>query len=179
MVHRLDRDTSGIMLLARTAPAHQELNRQFREREVKKAYHALVCGCPPWQEFLAEFPLRVNADRRHRTRVNFDHGQPAATEFQVLSSCAQAALLEARPKTGYTHQIRSHLAFCGFPIMADPLYTYQNQPPDPGWMPRLALHARQITFVHPISGQLCTFTAPCPADFDTAADHFQNKETAH
>ncbi len=179
IVHRLDRDTSGVILVARTTQAHQELNRQFREREVKKIYRALICGCPPWQEFLAEFPLRANADRRHRTRVDFDRGQPATTEFRILQSCALAALLEASPRTGYTHQIRSHLAYCGFPIMADPLYTYQSQPPDPGWMPRLALHACQISFVHPLSRKLCSFAAPDPADFAAAAARLLEEETAH
>lgn len=179
IVHRLDRDTSGVMIITRTAAAHQELNRQFREREIQKTYHALICGCPPWVDFLADFPLRINADRRHRTRVDFDRGQPATTRLHLLQATSQAALLEAHPQTGYTHQIRAHLAYCGYPILADPLYTFQNQRPDPRWMDRLGLHAVQITFTHPVSGQSLTFSAPYPVDFQTAIDHLQTAQNAH
>lgn len=182
IVHRLDRDTSGLILLARSAAAHRSLNTQFENRQVHKCYHALVCACPPWQEKSTALPLRSNGDRRHRTIVDQHFGKPAVTDFAVLKRLGSYCLLEALPKTGRTHQIRAHLAVLGLPVLGDSLYG--GQPAlylsmlKPGFQPgvhsecalieRCALHARSLEFFHPLIGTLMRLEAPYPKDFNAA-----------
>lgn len=169
LVHRLDRDTSGVLVLARSAAAHHNLNDQFRERLVKKVYRALVAPPPDWKSRSADFPLRKDGDRQHRTVVDTECGKPATTDFKVIERYAPAALLEARPHTGYTHQIRAHLRQLGCPLLADALYRLPESPVfDPPPIGRTALHAYTISITHPISGETLVFKAPQPADFETA-----------
>jgi RluA family pseudouridine synthase len=122
IVHRLDRETSGVLVLARNTEAHRSLNTQFETHQAVKAYHALVAGNPVWQENEVRLPLRTDGDRRHRTVVDRRHGKQAVTRFQVLESFRGWTLLEARPETGRTHQIRAHLSALGLPIVGDRLY---------------------------------------------------------
>jgi RluA family pseudouridine synthase len=165
LVHRLDRETSGVLVLARSAVAHRHLNEQFKTRQVEKIYHALLSAAPGWDTFSADFPLRKNGDRQHRTVVDPQRGKPAFTDFTVMERFAQGALIEARPHTGYTHQIRAHLRQLGCFILGDRLYgcSEPNAPID-----RLALHACSLSFHHPLSNQPLTFTAPHPLDFSDA-----------
>jgi len=161
VVHRLDKLTSGIMVFARTANAHRFLNEAFSRRRVKKVYHALVQGIPPWEEKICKFPLRANADRKHRTRVDRGNGKPSETRFRVLKRNQDAAWVEASPKTGRTHQIRAHLAALGYPILGDTLYG--ARPLDGSEFP--PLHAFSISFPHPESEEEMHFTAPVPNSF--------------
>ncbi len=173
IVHRLDRETSGVFLLARSRASHRALSEAFEGRQVHKAYHAIIIGCPPWEEYQADLPLKIDADRRHRTLVQPAGGKPAQTIFRVIHSVAQYTLLEAMPLSGYTHQIRAHLLALGFPILADTLY---SMPPrqisdlatSQAVISRLALHAYQLDFVHPVTGQQMHLTAPYPDDFRAA-----------
>lgn len=164
VVHRLDKTTSGVMLFARTAEAHRALNLQFDRQEVEKVYHAIVVGRPAWEEQVCQMALRVNVGHHHRTIVDEGRGKPSETRFRVLKRGQAAALVEARPKTGRTHQIRVHLSELGFPLLSDLLY---GAPAHPG-LDRPALHAVSLAVTHPISKQRSVFSAPYPPDFAAA-----------
>ena len=171
VVHRLDKDTSGVMLFARTEAAHRDLNAQFAERKVQKTYIAFSAGTPAWDVYTAHLPLLMDGDRSHRTVADKEKGKPAVTMLCVLRRFSNYTEIEAKPKTGYTHQIRAHLSTIGFPLLGDPLYRYP-----PAWtgpriersslpvITRTALHAFNLAFTHPVSGELLSFEAPLPSD---------------
>jgi RluA family pseudouridine synthase len=176
IVHRLDKDTSGVLLLARSANAHRSLNSQFEQHQVSKLYHALVSGNPGWEEKPINLPLKPNGDRRHRTVIDLDHGKPALTNLKVLERFGPYCLLEAIPQTGRTHQIRAHLSSEGLTIIGDTLYgdkksTFLSALEDRSRhelnekIPRftgMGLHARSLEFAHPDTGQRLKFEAPYP-----------------
>ena len=181
IVHRLDRETSGVMVLARNAEAHKALNSQFESRQVKKVYAALVIGRPDWEQKSLRLPLRVNTGKRHRTAVDPVHGKKAITHIRVAERLVSYSLLEARPETGRRHQIRAHLAHEGYPIACDELYGNQikilrsdvikdregeKNLTEPV-LYRTALHARLIEFFHPSDRKLMNFEAPLPADIQS------------
>lgn len=162
IVHRLDRFTSGVLLLARSAAAHRSLNMQFEQHQIQKIYHAVIIGQPEWESHTVELPLRADGDRRHRTVADACGGRPAATRLRRLQTLGEFCLVEAQPLTGRTHQIRAHLSAIGFPILGDALYG-GGEPSAP--LTRLALHARQLTFQHPLTAEPITIEAPYPRDF--------------
>lgn len=178
IVHRLDRYTSGVMVLARSAAAHRHLNTQFQEHLVKKVYLALINGDPDWDSILVDQPLSINRGRRNRTVVDLQDGRPCATRFEVLQRYGSYALVEAAPETGRRHQIRAHLASLGYPVACDSLYGGQktlhyediipNPPEGAGFseplLDRPGLHARVLELDHPSTGQRATFEAPYPSD---------------
>lgn len=171
VVHRLDKETSGLVLFARTAGAHRNLNIQFQDRKVKKEYHALVRGKVEVEEFAINAPLRVNGDRMHRTTIDFIRGKPASTKFFVLRHLEKVSYVKAIPKSGYTHQIRAHLSYTGHPILGDALYNRKDlefPPLEPAPITRVALHAYKLSFYHPITGEPLTFLVDPPADFQSA-----------
>lgn len=164
IVHRLDKETSGILLVARNETAHRSLNLAFENHQIRKIYHALIFGFPKNKEFIIDFPLRIDGDRRHRTIVDFDQGKPAKSKITILNIFQDCCLAEIRPETGYTHQIRSHLASIGHPILGDRLYKKTNTNPSEV-IARTALHAYQITFIHPTTHSTVTISARYPNDF--------------
>lgn len=191
VVHRLDRETSGVILFARSADAHHALNDQFQNSEARKLYHALVYGAPLWEEQSVDLPLRVNGDRRHRTIVDPGKGRPASTTYRVLERLGPYSWVEARPKTGRTHQIRVHLAAVGAPIAVDPLYGIEepvylsafkrNYTPgareERPLLARLGLHASALTVRHAESGADITIEAPLPKDLRATLNQLR-KHTA-
>lgn len=180
-VHRIDKDTSGIIVYARTPEAQRNLSMQFEKREVQKVYHALVYGHPLWEELHVDLALQPDGDARHRTVANKRFGKPSVTDFRLIGNCGQYSWIEARPKTGRTHQIRVHLAENGLSIVCDPLYSGNQKPvrlseikrkwngdeeEERPLLSRLALHAYKITFKQPSSGETLTFTADYQKDMD-------------
>ena len=180
-VHRIDKDTSGIIVYARTIEAQRNLSMQFEKRQVKKVYHALVYGHPLWETLTVDLPLLPDGDPRHRTVVSKRFGKKSVTDFRLIGTCGQYSWIEARPETGRTHQIRVHLAEKGFSIVCDPLYGGNQKPvrlseikrkwngdaeEERPLLSRLALHAYKITFTHPKTGEEVTFTADYPRDME-------------
>lgn len=158
IVHRLDKDTSGVLVAGRTVAAADHLMRQFKDRGVAKTYLALAKGMVTPLAGLIEAPIA--RDPRHRQRMAaLASGRPAETGFQVLASTAEYSWLVLRPRTGRTHQIRVHLAAIGHPVAGDELYGRRDR-----LAPRLALHAWRLRFVHPATGEQVSFTAPVPDD---------------
>ena len=161
IVHRLDKITSGVMVFARDAETHRTLNIQFEQRQAEKVYHAIVEGIPQWNEKIAKHPLRINVGHKHRTGVSDKYGKPSETRFKVIKRYQEAALIEARPVTGRTHQIRVHAYALGHPLLGDILYGASET----NLIARPALHAHSLTFMHPQSGERQTFLAERPQDF--------------
>lgn len=162
IAHRLDKDTSGVLLVARTAACLAELGRQFRERAVKKQYLALVWGAPRSERGEIGDPIGRHPVDRKRMAVN-PRGRAAVTRYQVVERFRRSALLRVFPETGRTHQIRVHLAAIGHPIVADPLYA-RSRADQPSGLARQALHAEAIGFHHPHSGEPLRLKAPLAPD---------------
>jgi 23S rRNA pseudouridine1911/1915/1917 synthase len=161
IVHRLDKDTSGLILVAKNDRAHRDLQSQFKGREVEKTYLALVHGpvSPPSGEITAA----VGRDSRDRKRMAIAaDGRPAVTRYETLGVYGKHALLACHPLTGRTHQIRVHLAHIGHPIVGDAVYGGRRKPQVP--CPRQFLHAHRIRFRLPATGEKVEFTSPLPAD---------------
>jgi tRNA pseudouridine32 synthase/23S rRNA pseudouridine746 synthase len=173
IVHRLDRGTSGVLLLARSAEAHRALNSQFDQRQVSKVYHALVYGSPKWESRTVDLSLRVDVGHKHRTAIDARRGKPAVTHLRVLERLGAFSLVEAIPETGRTHQIRAHLAALGYPLLADELYGRSPEGDQPPGLGRLGLHAFQLEIEHPLQHTRLHFEAPYPEDFTQALEQLR------
>jgi 23S rRNA pseudouridine1911/1915/1917 synthase len=160
IVHRLDKDTSGLLVVAKTDAAQRALQRQFKDRSVEKLYLALVDGAPPSERGRIEtFIGRDVGDRKRMAVVPESRGRAAVTEYRVRERFAAHTLLEADLLTGRTHQIRLHLAYLKCPIVGDTVYGWRK-PSLP--LKRQFLHAARLTLTLPGSGELRTFEAPLP-----------------
>ncbi len=157
IVHRLDKDTSGVLVVAKHRGAHEALARAFRDRFVFKRYLALTEGHPREGTLIA--PIGRHPVDRHRMHVGGVAPRYAETDFRILATQGPYALVEARPHTGRTHQIRVHLRYLGAPILGDTLYGR----PSPH-IPRQALHAYELRIPHPRTGRILEFLAPVPSD---------------
>jgi 23S rRNA pseudouridine1911/1915/1917 synthase len=168
IVHRLDRDTSGIILVAKNDAAHNGLARQLKERTIEKTYLALVEGTPRPAEGVIEAP--VARDPRNRQRMAIvEGGREATTGYRVIERLRGVSLVEARPKTGRTHQIRVHLAAIGHPIVGDRLYGHGSE-----LVQRQFLHAARIAFTHPRTDERMEFEAPLPDDLRRALERVRS-----
>jgi len=165
IVHRLDAGTSGLMLVAKTDEAHEELVRLLAAREIEREYLALVRGVPPHEDFAVEAPLER---RGTRVRVRRGGGAEAETAFAVAERLQQATLLTARPRTGRTHQIRAHLSSIGHPILGDRAYGGGGDDAKRLGLTRPFLHARRLALTHPITGERLEVEEPLPEDLEAA-----------
>ena len=182
-VHRLDRDTSGVVLFAKSQESHRRLSRMFESREMHKLYWALACGVPDWDHCRCEVPLRRAEGKKGRGRalVDFSEGKPAVTEFSVRDKLGNISWIEARPHTGRLHQIRVHLRILGHPILFDEAYW------DNSWkaeitkkiLPqRIPLHARSLSFQHPFTGQNVEIECPMEEDMRSLLQKLQAEKRA-
>jgi 23S rRNA pseudouridine1911/1915/1917 synthase len=164
VVHRLDRDTSGLLVLARSGAVHAELQKALRERRITREYLALVDGRPPARSGTIDAPL--GRDRRVRTRMSSDTDNPrhAVTHFETEQAFEDATLLRVTLETGRTHQIRAHLLAIGTPVAGDPEYGRAGR----FGLRRQFLHAARLAFEHPVSGETLDVLAPLPEDLVAA-----------
>lgn len=179
IVHRLDADTSGVIVCAKDESAHFKLAEQFEQRGVEKVYLAIVRGRLRDETGVIDKPIGRHPDHYEMQRVH-PEGKPAVTEYEIAERFRKFTLLRLRPRTGRTHQLRVHLAAINHPIVSDRLYSNRpaltlseilEQEPQPGEQPliaRQALHAQKLSFDHPRTGQRLTFEAPLPEDFQRA-----------
>lgn len=158
LVHRLDRDTSGVMVFALTKSAQGSLGQQFEKRQTKKIYVARIAGLLEPREGRVDLPLTVDWPNRPRQHVNHETGRPAVTDWRVVKYLAKETRVRLMPQTGRSHQLRVHMQSLGHPILGDPLYA---EGPARAF-PRLMLHAESLRFRHPETGKSATFSAPCP-----------------
>jgi 23S rRNA pseudouridine1911/1915/1917 synthase len=167
IVHRLDRDTSGLLVVARHEEAHRRLSALMRERRIERRYLALVRGLPPSRRGTIEAP--IGRDRRDRTRISLDSDTPraAVTHFELEEALPRWSLLGVRLETGRTHQIRVHLAAIGHPVCADPVY---GSSPQLG-LERQFLHAAALRLPHPLRpGEVVAVESPLPDDLSAALE---------
>jgi 23S rRNA pseudouridine1911/1915/1917 synthase len=164
LVHRLDKETSGLLLIAKTKEAFENLQSQFKERKVKKKYLALVHGLMESSQGVIEASVSRSPFDRKKFGV-FLGGREAKTNYQVLEKLKEFSLLELSPETGRTHQIRVHLKFLGHPIVGDEKYAGRKTARgDRQWCPRQFLHAEYLSFDHPLTKQRVEFSSKLPSD---------------
>lgn len=161
LLHRLDKDTSGLVIVALRIKAYDHLRDQFEKRLVKKLYYAIVKGTPSPKQGVIQDPI-AEVTAAKKIGVIHRDGKQAITAYKVLSMGTNASLIEARPKTGRLHQIRVHMASKGCPLLGDDLYMGKGKAPP---APRLCLHAAELSFIHPTTGHRVTVRAAVPKDF--------------
>lgn len=184
IVHRLDRDTSGVIVVAKTNAVHMALAQQWHDREVEKEYFAITVGRIDRDRDVIDAPIGRHPYQRDKMAIRENHPttKPASTFYEVLERIGRFTLVRVLPKTGRTHQIRVHLAHLGCPILCDRLYAGHavateswlrgegSIPGSPEILDRQALHATRLTIKHPQSGETLTFEAPLPEDIGRAID---------
>ncbi|MHC4497603.1 MAG: RluA family pseudouridine synthase [Planctomycetota bacterium] len=180
IVHRLDRDTSGVMVVTKTDTAQWKIAKQFERRQVKKSYLAVVHGTPDLTADRINAPLGVHAKAREKYAIRPEIGKEAVTFYEVVEGFQGFSLLRLNPKTGRTHQIRVHLSYTKHPIVGDDMYggklvyPWQLKDAEPAAqgpvIDRCALHASTLEFKHPTTGQMVDFKAPLPEDMQSLLD---------
>jgi 23S rRNA pseudouridine1911/1915/1917 synthase len=173
-LHRLDRDTSGLVVIAKSEYAHQHLDRQLRQGALKRSYLAVAQGSISPDTGIIDEPIGRKPGVPN-LRTVLPGGEPAVTRYRVRARAEEMTLVELELETGRTHQIRVHLAFIGHPIVGDRQYGTAVR----GDLSRQALHAHRISFAHPTSGQDIRLEAPLPADLQTIAERLEPLEIEH
>ena len=158
LVHRLDRDTSGVMIFALTPHAQRHLGLQFENRQTKKTYVARVWGRVSEKEGVIDLPLNVDWPNRPLQMVDHENGRPAVTDWRLLRATETESRMRLMPRTGRSHQLRVHMLSMGHPILGDPFYA-TGPARD---YPRMMLHSETLQFRHPDGGKGTRVTAPCP-----------------
>ncbi|MBX3395085.1 MAG: RluA family pseudouridine synthase [Phycisphaerae bacterium] len=168
LLHRLDKDTSGLVIVALTVPAFENLLDQFKRRLIKKLYWAIVLGSPRPAQGVIQKPIREAVGLRKRAVIDRD-GEQAVTAYKVLESGEGVSLIEARPKTGRLHQIRVHMASLGNPVLGDHEYSARLKLPN---VRRLCLHAAALSFLHPATSHRQIVESAWPVDLHKTLKRF-------
>ncbi len=161
IVHRLDKETSGLLVIAKNNPSHLNLVKQFAQHSIHRKYIAIVSGKVEFDQDVIEAPIGRHPLKRKDMAVSFaPNTKYAKTSYKTLKRAEDFSLLELSPFTGRTHQLRVHLAYLGHPILGDTKYGKRNN------FSRLALHAKELGFIHPASGKAIQFKSPLPVEFE-------------
>ena len=176
IVHRLDKETSGVMVVAKNDEAYHQLAQQFKNRMIEKVYLAIARGKFSRDEGRIDLAIGRHPTERKRMSTRTRRGRPAVTQWKVIERFDGLTLLKILPETGRTHQIRVHLSALGHPILCDPLYGRKGAPQDPilkecsRRLNRQALHAHRLGFLHPRTGERVEFVSPIPKDISEVID---------
>lgn len=182
IVHRIDKDTTGVLVVAKNDRSHEHLSRQFQAHSIKRVYQALVYGSPTADKGKIEAAIGRHPTERTKMSGKARHGKHAVTHWKVLGRFPGVSLLQLRLETGRTHQIRVHLSEAGHPLLGDQVYGGSNREAglkDPllrkmiRELGRQALHAMVLGFIHPATGQYLEFTSPLPGDMQLILDHLR------
>ncbi len=159
-VHRLDLHTSGLLLIAKNSYMHQLLDYQLRQKQIKRTYLAILDKPFPDHQGIIDLPIGKSPNHPTK-RIVTPHGDPARTHYQVLAQNKQGTLVSVQLETGRTHQIRVHFSYLGYPLIGDQLYGGELR-----FIQRQALHAHHLSFTHPLTGEICSFTSPLPQELE-------------
>ena len=159
IIHRLDKDTSGVIVMGMTRKAHANISMQFERRETTKTYIARVWGKVKGDEGDIDLPIGSDWNNRPKQMVDHENGRPAQTHWEVIAREKNATRVRLTPSTGRSHQLRVHMLSLDHPILGDAFYSRSDSQTA---APRLQLHAETLGFIHPGTGKPCTFYAPCP-----------------
>ncbi|MCJ2183235.1 RluA family pseudouridine synthase [Novosphingobium sp. 1949] len=178
IVHRIDKDTSGLLVVAKTDRAHEGLAAQFADHSIERAYNAVVAGRPiPMAGTVRGAIGRSSANRKKMAIVEDGRGKHAVTHYRTLETLAHASLIECRLETGRTHQVRVHMSSIGHMLLGDPVYGRTPKAIRPILsrlaFSRQALHAAELGFLHPVTGQMVRFSSPLPDDMRTLIDELR------
>ena len=173
LVHRLDKDTSGVIVVAKSDAAHRDLSRQFKAHSILRVYRAIVVG--RLLKKTGTIHLAIGRDRWHRKKISSRTTKPreASTAYHVIETFGSASYVEVRPRTGRTHQIRVHFASLRHPILGDSLYGHQTGISETVRADRQMLHAERLGFQHPIHKKFTEFSAPPPSDMKKVLNHLR------
>ncbi|HRZ86395.1 MAG TPA: RluA family pseudouridine synthase [bacterium] len=177
IVHRLDKDTSGCIIVAKSNDAHRKLSQQFEHREIKKEYVTIVRGFVRESHGIIDAGIARHPVLRKKMAVS-ESGRDALTRFEVIERFKNATLLRIKPETGRTHQIRVHLSHLGYPILGDDQYARPHRHHFEFPIPRQMLHAMTLGVTHPQTGAFIEFTAPLPEDMELAIDELRRERTS-
>ena len=170
IVHRIDKDTSGVLMIAKNDMAHQSLAAQLAEHSITRKYNAVVYNGFNEDEGTVDQPIGRNPQDRKKMAVTQKHSRHAVTHYRVIERMEKFTLIEAQLETGRTHQIRVHMTYIGHPLLGDPVYGPKKQPIN---LDGQALHARVLGFIHPRTGEYMEFEAPLPPHFEALLERLR------
>ncbi|MBQ9090749.1 MAG: RluA family pseudouridine synthase [Anaerotignum sp.] len=170
IVHRIDKDTSGVLMIAKNDMAHQSLAAQLAEHSITRKYNAVVYNGFNEDEGTVNKPIGRNPQDRKKMAVTEKHSRHAVTHYRVIERMEKFTLIEAQLETGRTHQIRVHMTYIGHPLLGDPVYGPKKQPVS---LEGQALHARVLGFIHPRTGEYMEFEAPLPPHFEALLERLR------
>jgi 23S rRNA pseudouridine1911/1915/1917 synthase len=173
IVHRLDKDTSGVMVVAKNDFSHVNLSKQLKSKQMKKIYKTIVWGIIQEKQAVIDAPIGRHPVKRTEMAVGVENAKEAITHFKVLERFSEFTYLEVKLETGRTHQIRVHMKFIGHPVVGDPVYTRKK---NPFKIKGQALHAYSLGLYHPRSGEYMEFVAPLPKDFSSIIKLLRERE---